>query len=155
MLQAAIYWTIHIVWAFPSFLFGLLVAIVLLLSWHRPYVFGFAVYFRVRFAHGSGCEFGPFFVLSEDCSDDLRMKCHEHGHGIQALWWGPIMLLVIGLPSLIRFHWRDHKEKSMKKKRALLKITAEQYDAWLSTYPDYDDIWFEHQATELGLRYFS
>lgn len=154
-LQVAVYWLIHMTWALPSFLVGAVVALALLLSWHRPYIFGFAVYFKVGFVHGSGCEFGPFFVISEDCSESTRMKCHEHGHGIQALWWGPLMLLVICVPSLIRFHYRNYKEKSTKKKKALLKITQKQYDDWLSTYPSYDDIWFEHQATELGLKYFA
>ena len=154
-LQAVVYWLIHAIWAFPTFVIGLLVALVMLLSWHRPYIFGFDVYFKVSFIRGAGSEFGPFFVISDDCENNLQMKCHEHGHGIQALWWGPLTLLVISIPSLLRFWGRRIKEASMSKKLALLKITREQYNSWRQNYPDYDDVWFEGQATRLGLRYFA
>ena len=44
-----------------------------------------------------GFEAGPFFVLSNDCKNNLYMKQHEHGHGIQTLWWGPLMFLIISI----------------------------------------------------------
>lgn len=154
-VQAAVYWIIHIIWGFPTFVVGAVVALFLLMTWHKPHIFGFDVYFEVSFVHGAGCGIGPFFVIGEDCKTSTSLKCHEHGHGLQVLWWGPLTLLVISIPSVIRFNYRNYKEKSMRKKKALLQITPQQYNDWLATYPDYDDIWFEGQATKLGLKYFA
>ena len=53
---------------------------------------------------------------------------HEFGHSIQNLIFGPFMLFVVGLPSLIR----SNLYKKGKIKR------------------DYDDVWFEYTASKWG-----
>ena len=62
---------------------------------------------------------------------------HEYGHGIQNLWWGPLFLFVIAIPSAIRYWWRIFYRKFIYPKNR-------------KKLPAYDDIWFEGQATKLG-----
>lgn len=132
-LKIILYWLIHITWGFPTFLYGSLITLYMLLTMHKPHIFGFGVYFVSKKLYNCGFEAGPFFVISKDCENSLPLKQHEHGHGLQTLWWGPLTLFVITIPSMIRFNYRRIKHK---------------------TYPPYDSIWFEGQATKLGKKYF-
>ncbi|MCM1322810.1 MAG: hypothetical protein NC218_01355 [Acetobacter sp.] len=153
-IKAILYWILHIIWAAPTFLIGAVVSLFMLMTGHKPHRFGCTFYFTVKFVKNCGCEFGPMFVLADNCSASLHMKQHEHGHGIQALIFGPITLFVVSLPSIIRFWYRELKERKMVKKLAKQKITAKELVDWYRTVPEYESIWFEAQATKLGEKYF-
>ena len=148
------YWLIHATWGFPTFLFGVIVALVMLITGHRPYRFGYGVYFVTRKNSSWGFEAGPFFVISNDYKNNLYIKQHEHGHGIQTLWWGPLMFLVISIPSFIRFHYRNFRNNYHYQRYLSGFYTKEEYYLIKSKFPKYDDIWFEGQATKLGEKYF-
>ena len=90
-------------------LVGSFVALGLIVTGHKPYRFHYNIYFIIKSLHGCGTEFGPFFIVSEDCKDSLHMKQHEAGHGLQNLWWGPLMPFVVCLPSAFRFWLRELK----------------------------------------------
>lgn len=150
----ALFWIIHIIWGLPTFLVGSVVALFVLLSWNKPHIFGCDIYFTPKWLHSGGFSIGPYFFIPKDCETSSSMKGHEHGHSIQTLWWGPLMGIVISIPSAIRFAYREVREKRMRLKYSAGKITTAQYSEWLVKWPTYDSIWFERQATELGKKYF-
>ena len=152
--KCVVYWLIHAIWGFPTFIYGCLIALYMLLTWHKPKIFGYAVYFESNKLKSCGFEAGPFFVVASDSASSLSLKQHEHGHGIQTLWWGPLMLFVISIPSCIRFNWRSFQQYRHTKLLAKKKISVSDYSRWLLTIPLYDSIWFEKQASVLGKRYF-
>lgn len=154
-LKFVAYWLIHAIWGFPTFIIGCFIALYMILTNRTPKVFGYTLYFESKLLKGCGFEAGPFFVIAADCSNSVAMKQHEHGHGIQTLWWGPLMLFIISLPSAIRFHYRNFQYRHHVRMYAKGKISREQYSCWLRSVPDYDSIWFEHQASVLGKKYFS
>ena len=69
-----------------------------------------------------------------------KTHMHELGHTIQNIWWGPLFLPVIGIPSIIR--------------AAFWPLIRKRYYNKYGTYPSYDRIWFEGQATRLGIKHF-
>lgn len=155
IVKGILYHIVHIVWALPTFVFGLFVALFMLLTKHKPHRFGLTIYFVSRSMKGCGFAAGPFFVLSGDCADNLQMKQHEHGHGLQALWWGPLMAFVVCIPSVIRFWYRNRRDARWAKRYNKQIITREQYLDYILSRKPYSSIWFERQADELGKKYFS
>ncbi len=121
-------------WGIPMTLFGLLVALVLLCCGKKPKRCGWCWYFEIGEGWG-GIELGAFFLVSKTATDHTRY--HEHGHAIQNCYWGLLMPFVIGIPSMIRYWYRELRYHRKGK------------------YPptDYDSIWFERQATLLGAEY--
>ena len=87
------------------------------------------------FGSGWGFEMGCFFFITYDCDDYQDLKSHECGHGLQNIIWGPLMLFVISIPSVIRFWYREYLLKKGKKIKP------------------YDSIWFEGQASRWGWDY--
>lgn len=85
-----------------------------------------------------GVSLGCFFFVSEDCFNDHTCS-HECGHMLQNCLMGPFFIFLVAIPSFIRYHYRDYLVNSGKKK-------------WYEL-PDYDDIWFEGQATRWGEKY--
>lgn len=132
-----LYWFLSLTWGLPMTLIGFLVSAVLLLMGYKPKRFGYTFYFEVGKNWG-GLELGAIFLISK--GEPLETKQHEHGHGIQNLWWGPLMPFVVSIPSACRYWYREYLVRSGKKKYYEL--------------PDYDSIWFEGQATRLGKKYF-
>ena len=59
--------------------------------------------------------------------------CHEYGHSLQNCILGPFMLIVVNLPSTVRYWYR---RIAMSLGKAPKK--------------PYDSIWFEGQATKWG-----
>ena len=66
---------------------------------------------------------------------DRELLAHEYGHTIQSLFFGPLYLLTVGLPSVI---WAGHP--AFQKLRRVKKL-------------DYDSVYPEKSATRLGLRF--
>lgn len=81
-----------------------------------------------------GMSLGMFIFRGKNTNSILP---HEYGHSIQNLKWGSLFIFVIGLPSLIRFCYRNYYYKNI-------------YPNTRKSLPPYDSIWFEGQATQLG-----
>jgi len=94
--------------------------------------------FPKAFGSSWGFAVGCFFFTSYDCAFDENIVHHEEGHGIQNIIWGPLMLFVITIPSVIRFWYRELK----------------YYRKGLQPKTAYEDIWFEAQATRWGDKFF-
>lgn len=117
---------------------GLLVALIMLCTGHRPHVFGYGFYFVVG-KHWGGCELGAVFLVNK--SPSLALLQHEAGHGVQNTIFGVLMPFIVCIPSAVRYWWRRWYE-------------ARGYHHTKAPLPPYDSIWFEGQATRIGTRLF-
>lgn len=125
-----VFYLLQYTWGLLINAIGLIISLVLLISGHKPHKFGNNYYFTVGKNWG-GLELGVCFLCGE-LNQTHHLKCHESGHGIQNIIWGPLFPFVISIPSAIRYWYR----------RTHVCKTA------------YDDIWFEGQATKLGEKYY-
>lgn len=95
---------------------------------------------KVNFPEGrfGGVSLGIVYMTGR--TDSVRLNQHELGHTIQNIYFGPLFLPLIGIPSIVRAaFWRKIRDK---------------HYAQYGEYPSYDRIWFESQATRLGQRHF-
>ena len=77
---------------------------------------------------------GMFTFLGKNANSCLP---HEYGHSIQMMWWGPLWLFVVAIPSGIRFWYREWYWKY-------------RYPKTHKPLKPYDSAWYEGQATRLG-----
>ncbi len=96
---------LYIVWEFPQNLLGLLCMIWLALSKSIECV-SFEkrrIFMKVR---GFAVSLGIFIFWSSVDNKHIPIskqnKLHEYGHSIQSRMLGPLYLLVVGLPSILR-----------------------------------------------------
>jgi len=95
----------------------------------------------IRFKNGKfgGASLGLVYLVGRFVGD--RTHRHELGHTLQNAIFGPLFILLIAIPSALRCSfWQKYHMKYYQKH---------------SSYPEYDSIWFEKQATEFGNKYFS
>lgn len=135
MMNKLLYYILSLSWGLPMTLVGIIVSLTLILLGYKPKKFGWCWYFEVGSGWG-GLELGLVFLCSKDANE--RTKAHEFGHSIQNCYWGILMPFVISIPSAIRYWWREYQ-------MACGKIKLQPYDA----------IWFEGQATQIGLEYIA
>ena len=121
-------------WGLPVNIGGAVVALGMLATGHRPHKYGDCIQFDVGRGWGGG-SLGIFMFTCSDADDSL--KAHEHGHSIQNCYFGPLMPFAVNIPSSARFWSRK-------------LISRVKPDAHLN---DYDSVWFEAQASELGKKY--
>jgi len=101
------------IWQFPQNLLGLFM--LLLYRHEKEYhrLNGRTFYYTTEMS--SGISLGNYIIMNRADRED-GMK-HEYGHSIDSRRWGPIYLLVIGLPSmmgniydrLFHRHWKYSK----------------------------------------------
>lgn len=132
-----IFYLVQFTWGILLNIFGILVALFMLLTFHKPHLFGPSIYFICKKAEGFGFEAGIFFVVGSDCEKD-ELIMHECGHGIQNMIFGIFTPFIISIPSMIRYWYREIKYYNKG------KLPPTEYDA----------IWFEGQATRWGEKYY-
>ncbi len=85
------------IWQLPQNLLGLF-----MLLWYRRekeyHRFNGRVFYYTK-EMPSGISLGNYIIMNREDKED-GMK-HEYGHSIDSRRWGPLYLLVIGIPSLI------------------------------------------------------
>ena len=134
------FWVLSLTWGLPMTLFGAIIALGLLVTGHKPKMFGYFIHFSTRTNDGWGMSGGLFIFTTNDCKDDIQLLSHECGHSsYQQLWFGWLFPFIVGIPSAIRYLYREYLVKSGKKK--------------YSDLPPYDSIWFEKTATEYGAKF--
>ena len=86
------------IWQFPQNLLGLFM--LLLYRHEKEYhrLNGRTFYYTTEMR--SGISIGNYIIMNREDKED-GMK-HEYGHSIDSRRWGPLYLLIIGLPSLLR-----------------------------------------------------
>ena len=132
ILKRILFYIISFTWGGVMSMIGLL-AMIFTLPWGTYYIYHGRLY-KVIGKNWGGLELGCFFFC--DRQDEYILN-HESGHGLQNCIWGPLFPFVIGIPSAIRYWYREIK---MRKNPSV-------------QLPDYDAIWFEGQATRWGRKY--
>lgn len=126
-------WIILLTWGAIMTTIGLVAALVLILLGHKPTFYRGVPLFKVGYRWG-GITLGCTIIVCKD--DDEGLRSHEFGHVIQNMMFGPLFPFIVAIPSLIRSQYRTYViDKNIKKCYEL---------------PDYDAIWFEGGATQLG-----
>ena len=129
-----LYYLIQFTWGMFANLLGVILATILICFGFRPYWYGRNFSFALPINSGMSLEiflFGP-----ENASTNL--KNHEHGHSIQNLYFGPLFLGMVAIPSVTRFWVRELRIKKGEKLKT-----------------KYDDIWFEGQASKTGDKFMN
>lgn len=120
-------WILSLTWGLPMTLLGILTAIVL-----HNYFKGIkngCLHYELGDSWG-GFSLGPIMVT---CSNSIEyITTHEFGHSIQNCIYGPFMIFLVSLPSVIRYHYRNLTHKGAT---------------------GYSDIWFEKQADIFGEKF--
>lgn len=129
-----LYTVLSLTWGLPLTLIGAAVFLVLILAGKKPKRFGYCRYIEVGRNWG-GLEGGLFFITCEAPSESLLR--HEMGHGLQNIIFGPLMLLLVTVPSAVRWHWRRY---AARKGRSLCPYSA---------------VWFERMADTLGAQCYT
>lgn len=91
---------------------------------------------------GYGFSIGNVIFISKDSFMDSEsyysMVDHEIGHTIHNCIFGPFVIFLVYIPSMIRFHMRRRYFKKHGK----------------HPKSNYDEIWFEGTATQIGTYYY-
>jgi Na+/H+ antiporter NhaA len=138
VIKTILFWLISWTWGLPMTLIGVVIALCLLITGHKPHRFHYSICFEIGNSWG-GFNCGCFFFSNKNPS--LSLKQHESGHGLQNLMFGIFMPFVVAIPSCMRYWYREYLVKSGKKKYSELS--------------DYDSMWFEGWATRLGEKHFT
>ena len=129
---------IRFIWELPQNILGVIVWLFLIRQitktefMHRRYFFhipNFGISLG-RFIFWSGSNNAIILINSNN-------KAHEFGHSIQSMYFGPLYLVFIGLPSIARVIYGSIYFKIHKRK-------------WQNYYEGYPENW----ADKLGLKYF-
>lgn len=135
MLSKRAFYILSFTWGLPLVLAGLTIAAVLILLGKKPKKYGWCWYFELGENWG-GCELGLIFITCRQGGEHI--KAHEFGHAIQNCRYGFLMPFLVNMPSTLRY-WQRRIFTALG-----LKLKT-----------DYDDIWFEGQATQLGKAYIA
>lgn len=137
IIKGILFWILSLTWGLPMTLIGIICALALLVTGHKPHRFHYLIYFEVGEGWG-GFEAGGFFFVNKNPTQYI--KRHESGHGLQNIMLGVFMPFLVSIPSCVRYWYREILVRSGKKRYHEL--------------PDYDSIWFEGWATRLGDKHF-
>ena len=134
-IKGVLFWVVSLTWGLPMTLLGAVIAVVLIITGHRPRRFHYFIYFEVG-EHWGGFEVGAFFVVNKGAT--VSIKRHEAGHGLQNIMLGVFMPFLVSIPSAARYWYREFEYRRGRGDRL----------------PPYDAIWFEGWATRLGEKYY-
>lgn len=131
-LNRPAFYLLSCTWGAVTTAVGILIFFVLFLTGHKPKRWGYSYYFEVGKKPWGGASWG-FVFLKDRSRGNSRLKNHEFGHALQNCAFGPFMLILVSLPSTLRYWARSIAASSGHPPRK-----------------SYDSIWFEGQATRLG-----
>ena len=131
-----LFYVLSFTWGLPMTLVGVVAAAVMLLLFRKPELCGYCIRFRIGNGWG-GVSLG--LTIITDNQSESEITYHEHGHAIQNTLYGFFMPVLVCIPSMIRYWYREY----------LVRVKGERY----SSLTPYDDIWFEGQATKFGTEF--
>ena len=99
------YYILSFTWGILMTLIGTTVALVLLISKHKPIKNGYGWYFEIGENWG-GVNLGMFTITSKNPS--LHVLQHEFGHSIQNCILGILYIPLVAIPSAIRYWYREY-----------------------------------------------
>ena len=122
-------------WGIIMTLVGYGVRFILLCCGKKGVQVGFSRVYTVGKGWG-GLNLGTTIIVAQGINPSTTIA-HELGHGIQNAMYGIFTPFIVTIPSAIRYHYREHL-----------------YRKKINPKTKYEDIWFEAQATKLGMEYF-
>ena len=125
------FYLLSFTWGLPMTLIGCVAAFVLRSLGYKPTKYGYCYHFEIGQRWG-GINLG-FFIITDDTPSE-HTKAHEHGHAYQNCYWGFLFPFAVAIPSAVRYWYRE-----LKYNRKGQTPTTQ-----------YDDIWFEGDATKRG-----
>lgn len=138
VIKTFLFYLISFTWGLPASIIGFLITFSLWVTGHRSYVWNYCIVTPIGKNWG-GMSIGPFIFTDNSPTEHILQ--HEHGHSIQNLMLGPLWLFIVGIPSGIRYQYREVYIYNKDRVR-------------YRNLPDYDSVWFEKWATKLGEKYF-
>lgn len=120
-INKPLYYLLNCTWGIVMTLIGAVVAVVLILTGHKPKRHAGSIYFNVGKSWG-GAELGLFFLTDEN--DLESVKNHEFGHSLQNCLWGPLLPFVVCLPSAARYWLRECKTIQAKQNFSLILMAV-------------------------------
>ena len=129
------------IWQFEQHLYAGLLFLINIGAVYSKRVNGVKVYFAKRFPKSTSISLGNFLIFAENTDPETHPEyfdvttktvIHEYGHSIQSKMFGPIYVLVIGVPSFIT---------------ATIKRIFKKDSVW------YHERYPEHWADVLGEKY--
>jgi len=135
-MKKFIFYFLSVTWGCIMTVIGGFATLGLLIAGHKPEKYGWCWHFKVGENWG-GVSLGLVFITDNAPSKNTKM--HEHGHSIQNCIFGPLMPFVVGIPSVVRYWYREYLVKSGKKK--------------YSELTPYDSVWFEGDASTRGKKF--
>ena len=123
-----LFYLFNFTWGIIMNIIGAVGAGVMLAAGKQPFHHAGSITFRIGKNWG-GVSLGIFSFVCEDASEHTLN--HEFGHAVQNALYGPLFPFIVAIPSAIRY-WKIR----------LGKLVVENYD----------DAWFEGQATEWGTK---
>ena len=132
MKNKASFYKLSFTWGIIMTLTGLIIAAVLICAGYKPKRWGGCLCFTVGKGWG-GVSFGIVMIVSNTAGE--HTKNHEFGHALQNCRYG-LAMPILSLLSAARYWYRN-----IRTKMGLVNKT------------DYDDFWFEGEASELGEKY--
>ena len=132
MKHKFIFYLLQWTWGIILNLLGFMGLLIGLCFKKKPERFGYDILIPIR--GDWGLSLGMFIFANKKYQSVL---CHEHGHSFQNVVFGPLMIFLVAIPSVIRFWYHEaiYKWGDYRK------------------LPDYDAIWFEGSATKLGKKF--
>ena len=132
-----LYYALNYTWGLPLTIVGWLVAFALRITGHKPMMkYGPCLVFSVGGSQWGGFSIGTTIVVDTTTDkEDLPTLNHEFGHSIQNAMFGPFMLFIVSIPSMVRYWWATIKSKK---------------DIVFRRNFDYYSIWFEMTASVWG-----
>lgn len=124
-----LYYLLQFTWGLPMNIVGAIAALVLVCCKKKAHRYGWNYCFELPV--NFGLELGIFFIAP--IRGSKHTKDHEHGHAIQNIYFGPFCVGMVSIPSATRFWVREIQYMIKKPPKT-----------------DYDDVWFEGQASKSG-----
>ena len=141
-LSKPIYYILNYTWGLLLTVAGWILAFALWITGHKAHRFGPCLVFQFGNVYWGGFSLGTTIVVDNDPEnipkdkDDISpLLNHEFGHSIQNALFGPFMLFLVSIPSMIRYWY-------------MMSRAADDPNYWAKV--DYDAIWFEGTATRWG-----
>jgi len=128
-----LYYILNFTWGIILTLLGY-VLLLILLPFGRVKRFNYCLYLELNKTTQWGFAMGTVFFVTKDAS--IRMKQHEFGHTVQNAIFGPFQLILVAIPSVVRFWYRRYLYFRKKFPKTV-----------------YDSVWFENTASYIGSYY--
>lgn len=140
-IRAFLFCLIQWTWAFPQNFIGALLLPILPGKHVRYHCAVITVYKRSKLMgnNTSGFSLGMFIYIPENWSDHDKehLSVHEFGHTVQSLFFGPLYLFAVGIPSVIwckRYfkHYWEYQDRGIQYTDRFPENSADKLGEWVT-----------------------